>query len=150
MDFSGLLFFCWAIVGPIVPPIGASIAAFFAGKRSNKFFYYVLNGASIITTSFCIFIVYYMSYATREMDAQDGLVFLFLPIWIPVVLVIAFLVAAAIYLFSSEDFVYVKERYFAKHTRVAFKFSMVLIILYLVLWGIVLVDRLWLEVTTKG
>ena len=77
--------------------------AFLCLKWKKKFLYYNLCVASILTLATSFFIVNILFYGTGRKDAQDGLVLLFFPIWMPIFCIGFFLFGLLVYLFVDFE-----------------------------------------------
>ena len=139
VDSQDLFFIGWIFLVPILIQIITLIIGFFIYRR-KKFFYRNLNVASILTTSFAIFIMGDVTFSTKK-DPQDGLVFVFFPLWIPFIWLICLLVCSAFfYLFKDED---TKEKIinFKEYNGVTFWISVSLVIFYGLFWIYILTSK---------
>ena len=93
----------WSLCVPLLPSSLASSLAFLCLKWKKKFLYYNLCVASILTSATSFFIVNSLFYGTGRKDAQDGLVLLFFPIWMPIFCIGFFLFGLLVYLFIDFE-----------------------------------------------
>ncbi len=136
---DSLLFFGWVILVPVSIQIVTLIIGYFIFRRKN-FFYRNLNVASILTTSFAIFIIGDLVFSTKK-DAQDGLVLLFLPLWIPFIWLFCFLICSAFFYVFKDEVSNEKIIHFKEYNGVTFWISVILVLFYAVSWIYILISK---------
>ncbi len=143
IELETVLMFGWFILAPILPSIIAVILGYFSLRRENKFFYYNLNFASIITTLFVFYVVYDLFYGALSKDAQGGVALVFLPFWTPFICFFSFVVSCFFYSIFKDDFFDIKRLYFKKYNALTFFISGFLLFFYLLVWGFILIYKIF-------
>ncbi len=133
--------FGWFVLAPVLPSVIAVILGYFSLKRENKFFYYNLNIASVITTLFVLYVVYDLFYGTLSKDAQGGVALVFLPFWTPIICFFSFVGSCFLYSIFKDDFLEIKRLYFNKYNALAFFISRFLIFFYFLIWFFILIYK---------
>ena len=68
-------------VAAILPSLALIMLGFWAYKQQKKFLYYNFSFAASCSSLFLIWFLVSFIYGDRDTDAQDGLVFLTIPVW---------------------------------------------------------------------
>ena len=131
---DSVIFLFWAMAGPVLPSILGTALAHFARKRGKQFLYKTLTCSAFAATGFPIYAAWSVFHGEAAKDPQAGLVLVFLPLWMPIIFGIAFVLICGAFVLFGDSFDEIRRHFVPKIQALAFKISISVIGFYFLIW----------------